>query len=313
MRATALALILSLFAFSAEAAGMARTTQEMTVTSADGTPLKAFLSLPKGKGPHPVVITVHGGEGGRDMAVVRSVADPASDSPTVQMLNAEPWAVLSIGYRAGAILGPEDEDVVAAIRHAKADSRLDGGRVAMVGGSHGGHVVLRAAIMTGSEASCVVAGSPWMTNPALYLRGDFASPPLSELRPQSVRFIQNGREQMLQGLARRGLAGEALDRRIAEKSIEANAAAIRIPALFLISEADVQVPHTLVEPTIAAMRAADRPVEVLKVKDSLHGFYWGRTGEFGARAGAGPKTDVQRAEEAASRDAMRTFLQRCLQ
>lgn len=42
------------------------------------------------------------------------------------------------------------------------------------------------------------------------------------------------------------------------------------------------------------------------------GFYWGRTGEFGARAGAGPKTPTQWAEEETTRRVMRDFLQRCL-
>ena len=60
------------------------------------------------------------------------------------------------------------------------------------------------------------------------------------------------------------------------------------------------------------MKAAGRSVEVLRVKDSLHGFYWGREGEFGARVGVGPKTAAQYAEEAEARHTMEDFLARCL-
>lgn len=302
----------SLLFTPASATAPKRTVQELTIQSGDGTPLKAVLSRPQGGGRYPTIITVHGGEGGRDFATVRAVADPSSDSPTVQMLNDSDWAILSIGFRPGAILGAEEDDVVAAVRFAQANPALDPKRIALVGGSHGGNLVLRAAIRTGKAANCAVAGSPWMTNPELFLKGEFSKAPLSELKPAAQRFISTSRERLLAGFSRRGLVNADLDRAIADKSIERNAKHIEIPALFLLSEADVQVPASLVEPTIAAMQAAGRKAEVLKVRDSLHGFYWGRTGEFGARAGAGPKTPTQWAEEETTRRVMRDFLQRCL-
>jgi len=52
--------------------------------------------------------------------------------------------------------------------------------------------------------------------------------------------------------------------------------------------------------------------QILIVEDSLHGFYWGRDGEFGARAGRGPRTPRQQAEEDAVREAMKQFLTGCL-
>ena len=294
-------------------AGPERTVTEFTIPSSDQTPLKAVLSLPSGPGPFPTVITVHGGRGGRDFAFIRTLATPEglSPSPTVEMLDRSNWAILSIGYRDGAILGDEEEDVIAALRYVKQNPSLDRSRIALLGGSHGGNLVLRTAIRTGDEAACVVAGAPWMTNPDLYLRGDFARPPLSDMRPASVQFMSSTRNALLAGLTARGLAGAKLDEVIREKSIERNAADIRIPALFLISEGDIQVPARLVEPTIAAMRAAGRKVEILKVKESGHGYYWGRPGD-GLRIEAGPKTPEQLAEEEQGRAVIQTFLSKCL-
>jgi dipeptidyl aminopeptidase/acylaminoacyl peptidase len=291
-----------------------RTVEETSFRAGDGAELRALLSVPKGRGPFPVVVTLHGGAGGRDYRVLRGHAAPEAGSPTVQMLNGEPWAVYAIGYRAGAILGREEEDVLDGIRAIKADPRIDPRRVAVFGGSHGGQLALRAAIRASDGISCVAAGSPWMTDPVLHFYGDPAAPPLSTISPAARAWLLDRREVMLPGLSRNtGAPPASLRAHLLSRSIEAQAGAITVPTLFLTSRADVQVPHVLVEPTIARMRAAGRPVEVLTVNDSLHGFYWGREGEFGARAGTGAKTAVQRAEEEQARTTLRAFLGRCLQ
>jgi dipeptidyl aminopeptidase/acylaminoacyl peptidase len=314
MKALIGVVLAAIVSASAAHAGPERTVTEFTIPSSDQTQLKAVLSLPAGRGPFPTVITVHGGKGGRDFDFIRTLATPsegASKTPTVDMLNETGWAILSIGYRDGAILGAEEDDVIAALRFARNNPALDPRRVALLGGSHGGNLVLRTAIRTGDEASCFAVGAPWMTNPDLYLKGDFSRPPLSEVGGETVRFMTMTRQALLSGLDRRGLVGAELDRVITARSIELNAGRIMSPTLFLISEADVQVPARLVEPTIAAMRAAGRKVEVLKVKESAHGFYWGRPGD-GLRVRPAAKTPAQLAEEEMARTAIRNFLTRCL-
>lgn len=291
-----------------------RTVTEIQIPSGDGLLLKAVLNMPPGKGPFPTVITVHGGKGGRDYPFIRTLAEPSQgpgSSPTVEMLDRTGWAILSIGYRDGAILGDEEEDVIAALRYARSNPALDRTRIALLGGSHGGNLVLRTAIRTGREAVCAVVGAPWMTNPDLYLRGEFARPPLSEVRPATIQFITLTRKSLLAGLASRGVTGSQLDKVIQEKSIERSAGKIRIPTLFLISEGDVQVPARLVEPTIDVIRAAGGSVEVLKVRESGHGYYWGRPGD-GLPVKAAPKTPAQLAEEEKGRATIQAFLSKCL-
>jgi hypothetical protein len=59
--------------------------------------------------------------------------------------------------------------------------------------------------------------------------------------------------------------------------------------------------------------AAGNPAEVLTVDQSLHGFYWGRDGDFGARSGRGERTPGQLEEEALVRQRALTFLNQCLE
>ena len=93
------------------------------------------------------------------------------------------------------------------------------------------------------------------------------------------------------------------------QSIEANAEKIVVPALFLTSRADEQVPHVMVLPTIERMQAAGREVEVFTAEHSPHGFYWGRS-MGGSRIGRGDKTPEETAEEERARDILIRFLAR---
>jgi dipeptidyl aminopeptidase/acylaminoacyl peptidase len=306
----ALVAISGLLAIAGSAAG--REITDVEFPSSDGRMISAALSMPEGEGPFPVVVTIHGGQGGREQAFIRTLAEPGEISETVNMLNAQPWAVLSVGYRAGGILGMEEDDVVAGIRFAKTLDGVDPKRVGGLGGSHGGHLALRAAEVMGAEISCVAVGSPWMTNPQVYLFAEPDEPPLSEISEKARKWLLGTRARLLGGLERnRKMTMEELAERIAERSIEGNAEKIVAPALFLTSLADVQVPHPLVEPTIARLKAAEHDVTVYIAEVSVHGFYWGRDLDTGARAGLGPKTPAELEEEATARTHILEFFLRC--
>jgi hypothetical protein len=67
----------------------------------------------------------------------------------------------------------------------------------------------------------------------------------------------------------------------------------------------------MVQGLIDALARAGNPAEIVAVDKSLHGFYWGREGEFGARAGRGAKTDEQRREEERAHAATLRFIDSC--
>jgi len=286
-----------------------RAITEGTYPSSDGRAIPYVLSLPAGDGPFPVVVTIHGGQGDRDLTYLRTMAVPGPASATVQALNERPWAVLAISYRAGdgALFGKEHDDVIAGIRFAKTLPKADPARVAVVGGSHGGHLALVAAEALGDELCGVAAGSPWMTDPLVYLRGDATAAPMAQAPAAARADFERFSKLVRMVCANRGLAGAAAEAFLREHSVEANSHTIAVPTLFVTSRGDDQVPHVLVEPMIRRMQAAGQDVSVYTAEESPHGFYWGRAAGA-ARALRGPQTDVEAAEEAAARQAILDFL-----
>lgn len=105
--------------------------------------LQLDLYLPRAAGPHPVVVLVHGGgwrSGYRD-----------EFTPLAVRLAQQGWAAATVSYRLSGEAGfpAAIHDVRAAIRwlrvHA-ADYRLDGGRIALAGGSAGGQIASLAGV-----------------------------------------------------------------------------------------------------------------------------------------------------------------------
>ncbi len=286
-----------------------REVTELEYASSDGRKIPCVLSMPKGDGPFPVLVTIHGGQGNRDLGYIRTMAAPNQLSPTVAAFNEQPWAILAISYRAGngALFGMEQDDVVAGIRFAKTLPKIDPARVGVVGGSHGGHLALVAAEKMGQEFLCVAAGSPWMTDPVVYMTGDPNQPPLS-LVPAKARddLVKNGRH-LFQGLKLgRGMSEQQAKEFIAQHSIEANADKIVVPSLFITSRGDDQAPHVLIEPMINRMKAAGKDVTVYTGEKSPHGFYWART-VSAARALRGEKSKEEEAEELKARETIIAF------
>lgn len=213
-----------------------RLVTETQYRSSDGQMIPCVVSMPRGDGPFPVLVTIHGGQGNRDLGYIRTMAAPNGLSPTITAFNQQPWAIVAISYRAGngALFGMEQDDVVAGIRFAKGLPKVDPNRVGVVGGSHGGHLALVVAEKMGREVLCVAAGSPWMTDPVVYMTGDPSRPPLSEV-PAEAReaLVQNGR-RIVNGMMRgRKLSDQQLLAFIKGHSIEAVAAHVDVKEIVL--------------------------------------------------------------------------------
>jgi dipeptidyl aminopeptidase/acylaminoacyl peptidase len=265
--------------------------------------IPCVLSMPPGDGPFPVLVTIHGGQGNRDLGYIRTMAAPNNLSPTITAFNEQPWAILAISYRAGngALFGLEQDDVIAGIRFAKTLPKVDASRVGVVGGSHGGHLALVAAEKMGREFLCVAALSPWMTDPVVYMMGDPKNPPLALVRDEAREdLVQNGR-RILNGMQRgRGMSEQQLQEFIREHSIEANSGQIQVPVLLITSRGDDQAPHVLIEPMIRKMQQAKQDLQVYTAEKSPHGFYWART-VSAARDLRSEKTQTEADEELMAR------------
>ena len=286
-----------------------REVTEMEYASSDGRKIPCVLSTPKGDGPFPVLVTVHGGQGNRDLGYIRTMAAPNPLSPTINAFNEQPWAILAISYRSGngALFGMEHDDVIAGIRFAKTLPKVDAARVGVVGGSHGGHLALVAAEKMGTEILCVAAGSPWMTDPLVYMTGDPSKPPLSKVPVKAREALQLNGRRILNGMKTgRRMSDDEIRAFIARHSIEANSDKIVIPTLFVTSDGDDQAPHALIEPMIRRMQAAGKDVSVYTARKSPHGFYWART-VSAARSLRGEKSKEEEQEEMKARETMIAF------
>ncbi|MBL8086483.1 MAG: prolyl oligopeptidase family serine peptidase [Chthonomonas sp.] len=287
-------LLIAMCLVSLHSGPIERDISELVYKSIDGRETKAVLSIPKGAGPFPLIVTVHGGNTEKSYGYLRTMAAPNRVSSIVNDFNKEPWAILAVSYRNG-IMNLGDEDVIAGIRFGMGLPNVDRSRVALVGGSQGGYKVLQAAIRMGKEVRCVSAGSPWMVDPVTYMKGDVLKPPFSLISPD-VRssLAEQGKALYKQILRREGTEDKA-QAFLREHSALEQSSKIRVPLLLLTSHADESVPHVLVEPLCTRMKNQGQRVEMFTVAKSPHGFYWGRV--EGARAGQTQKSETQEQEE----------------
>lgn len=299
--------------FAQPAANSERRVEEISIRMRDGRELSAVVSSPAAPGQYPVIVSVHGGMGDRPIEVMRDAAAPDSDSPTVQMFNQQDWVILAPDFRK-AWFGAEETDIVDAISFASQLPDVDPEKVAVFGGSNGGRLSLRASIIAPQSMGCVVAGSPFLTNPVVFFEGELSQAPWSTASDRAQSWMSTARDRLRPLVSRAaGKTSSAYEAFLTDHSVEENAARIEARVLLLTSRADEQVPHDFVQGLIDRLHAAGNPAEVLTLEHSLHGFYWGREGEFGARVGRGEKTPAQLEEEARTRQKVLSFLNECFE
>jgi dipeptidyl aminopeptidase/acylaminoacyl peptidase len=118
--------------------------QERTAQAADGYPVHGWVTVPPGPGPHPVLLTVHGGPFAQyGWSLFDETQIYVSAGYAVVQCNPRG----SSGYGAahgrairGAWGGDDAADVLAFLDDALQDPRLDDGRVGIMGGSYGGYL-----------------------------------------------------------------------------------------------------------------------------------------------------------------------------
>jgi dipeptidyl aminopeptidase/acylaminoacyl peptidase len=124
--------------------GRLHALEERTATAPDGYPVHGWVALPEGPGPHPVLLTVHGGPYAQygwtlfDETQVYVTAGYA-------VVKCNPRGAAGYGQAHGRVIkeafGTVDaDDVVAFLDAALEDPRLDAERVGIMGGSYGGYM-----------------------------------------------------------------------------------------------------------------------------------------------------------------------------
>ena len=112
-------------------------------------PIHGYLTRPKGEGPYPTVLLVHGGP---------NVRDVWNFNPKVQLLAKSGFAVLQVNYRGSSGYGKayslrglievaeaSVEDVIAGAKWLIREGIADPDRIGIEGGSFGGYISMEAA------------------------------------------------------------------------------------------------------------------------------------------------------------------------
>jgi len=153
----------------ADAVAQTGTLTEVAATAEDGTALRAWLRLPEGEGPHPLVVFAHGGPWGSWNAwTYRWNPGPFVAAGYAVLL---PDPAISTGYGQSMIDRGQHElggapytDILALTDATIARTDIDAERTAFAGGSYGGYMANWVAGHTGDRFRCIVThASLWDT------------------------------------------------------------------------------------------------------------------------------------------------------
>ena len=272
-----LGLVLTVCAFAAE---VRTPTQEGIVYGvADGQPLTMDYYAPKGAGPHPIAIIIHGG------GYQRGNSKSGSEAYCADFLAPAGYAVFSVNYR----LAPKYPypymvyDVQRAVRFIRHNaSRWDGqaNRIALVGGSAGGFLSNMVGLLNSpGDAS---AADPVDRESAqvqavvtLFAQSSFATVPLNaDVHALLDPLIQE--------------KGEAEALRVASPISYVSQS--DPPFLQILGDKDEYIPFSEATNLDAALRKVRVRSEIIRIPGGMHG-----TGEWHKLPGV-PNWEVQMTE-----------------
>lgn len=137
-------------------------SEVISFSGPDGLVLEAFLTLPSGDSPRPLVVYPHGGPIG--------IADTLHFEPDVQFLASLGYAVLRVNFRGSGGRGKAmreagfrklgtliEDDIDAAILHVLERYPLDEARMCLLGSSYGGFSALVSAMRWPDRFRCAVS------------------------------------------------------------------------------------------------------------------------------------------------------------
>lgn len=229
--------------------------------SFDGLQISAFIYRPDAKkfpGKRPVVIDIHGGPEGQ--------ARPGFMGRWNYVLNELGIAMIYPNVRGSAGYGKtflqldngykrEDsvKDIGTIINWIKNEASLDGSRIAVMGGSYGGYMVLAAMTHYGDQLRAgidVVGISSFVT----FLKN-------TQDYRRDLRRVEYGDER-----------DEKMRAFLEKISPLTNAKKINKPMFIVQGFNDPRVPYTEAEQIVKAVRENNVPVWYLMAKDEGHGF-----------------------------------------
>jgi dipeptidyl aminopeptidase/acylaminoacyl peptidase len=220
--------------------------RSVSFPSTDGTPLQAWLGLPDGEPPFPVVLETHGGP---------TAATAANFHPAAQAFLDEGFAVLSLNYRGSTTFGREFEqaiwgrlgeleieDLAATHRWLTETGVAIPDQILLTGWSYGGYLTLlglgrQPELWAGGMAGVAIAD--WVMN----------YEDSSDLLRSYQRMLFGGDPAERGDAMRSGSPMTYVD-------------AVRAPVLIIQGRNDTRTPARPVEHYVERLRSLGRPVEI---------------------------------------------------
>ncbi|WP_293749914.1 alpha/beta fold hydrolase [uncultured Paraglaciecola sp.] len=226
--------------------------------SFDKRQIPAFVYKPNKSGPHPVIISIHGGPEGQ--------ARPYFSSNTQLWVNTLGAAVITPNVRGSAGYGKEYigldngfnredsvKDIGALLDWIASQPDLDASRVAVIGGSYGGYMVLASALHYSDrlKAAVDIVG---ISNFVTFLENT------KDYR-RDLRRVEYGDERIPE-----------MNSHLQAISPSTNVHKINVPLFVVQGQNDPRVPVTEAEQIVKAMRDSDKPVWYMNALNEGHGY-----------------------------------------
>ncbi len=226
--------------------------------SFDGRQIPAFIYRPETPGPHPLVILIHGGPESQYRpyfsTTIQSFVNEmqvAVVAPNVRGSNGYGKSYLRLDN--GRLREDSVRDIGALLDWVATEPTLDAARVAVMGGSYGGYMVLAAAVHYGDRLRAAVE-SVGISNFVTFLEN-------TEAYRQDMRRVEYGDERDPQMRAF-----------LQAISPLTQVERIRTPLLIVQGANDPRVPASESEQIFAALAAAGVPAWYVLARDEGHGF-----------------------------------------
>jgi dienelactone hydrolase len=233
---------------------------------AGGLVIPAYVRTPKGVGPFPVIVMLHGGSYRRGASAGMARSNRA---PVTAFLQAG-WAVYCTDCRPNdkiSIEPIETDDTVEAIKAVRKLPFIDGRRVGLWGASHGANVASR--VIARADLSGAILCAPAAMDLIEVKKADGRGEPVVPILRKLIAAME----------AKHGARAEEIDKdpdKYGYSSALREIDQVRWPLLILNARDDDNAPVSIVERYVGRLRAAGKPVDTYFPGKGGHGFYVGR-------------------------------------
>ena len=215
--------------------------------------IPAWVYKPAGKGPHPVVISIHGGPEGQSRPSFSSTYQMWIEKLGVAVIRPNGYGKTYVGLDNGFKREDSVKDIGALLDWIETQPDLDKDRVAVFGGSYGGYMVLASAVHYSDRLAAAV-DIVGISNFVTFLEN-------TQDYRRDLRRVEYGDER-----------DPAMRAHLEKISPLNNVDQISVPMFIVQGENDPRVPVTEAAQVVEALREQGHTVWYMNALNEGHGY-----------------------------------------